>query len=106
MPRAQENGRAHKTNQFQRSTAGTMEDDPSCHSLRESHSLLLDEVEEGCRSDEGGVNVSQRPLDISNSVSSSPSLFSVRVWGDIFFPFLSPSLIYERKVGYYELSEE
>jgi hypothetical protein len=83
-----------------------MADDSSLHSLRESHSLLLEEVEEGCRSDEGGVNVSQTPLNIANSDSGSPSLFSARVWGDIFFPFLTPSLIHERKVGCYELFEE
>lgn len=95
-----------------------MEDDPAYHSLQESHSLLLEEVEEevkedvreevkeGCTSDEGGVNVSRSPLDTANSASSSNSLFNVRVWGDILFPFLTPSLIHERKVGFYKLIEK
>lgn len=75
-----------------------MEDDSSCQSLRESL-VPATERDEGCESDEHLV-VSPSHSDTTHS-SSSRSLFGV--WGDIFFPSLTPSLIHKARVGRYEL---
>jgi hypothetical protein len=71
-----------------------MEDDSSCRSLRESL-VLATERDEGCESDEN-LEVSPSHSDITHS-SGGRSLFGV--WGDLFFPSLTPSLIHKTRVG-------
>lgn len=74
---------------FLYSTRERMEDDSSCQSLRESL-VLATERDEGYESDENSHS------DVTHS-SGGRSLFGV--WGDLFFPSLTPSLIHKTRVG-------